>query len=42
MYQFIPLQRDNLYETSLKVNVATGEGKDWNETWTLKKEMKLE
>ena len=32
MYQFIPLQRDYLYETSLKANVATDEGKDQNET----------
>ena len=32
MYQFIPLQRDYLCETSLKANVATDEGKDQNET----------
>ena len=42
MYQFIPLQRDYLCEPSLKANVATDEGKDQNETWTLKKEMNLE
>ena len=42
MYQFIPLQRDYLCEPLLKANVATDEGKDQNETWTLKKEMNLE
>ena len=42
MYQFIPLQRDYLRETSLKGNVATGEGKDLNATCTLNKDMKLE
>ena len=42
MYPLIPLQRDYLCETSLKANVATDEGKDQNETWTLNKEMKLE
>ena len=42
MYQFIPLQRDYLWKTSLKANVASDEGKDRNETWTLNKEMKLE
>ena len=42
MYQFIPLQRDYLCETSIKANVATGEGKDRNEAWTLNNEMKLE
>ena len=42
MYQFIQLQRDYLCETSLKGNVATDEGEDRNETWTLNKEMKLE
>ena len=41
MYQFIPLQGDYLYETSLKENVAT-EGKEQHETRTLNKEMKLE
>ena len=28
MYQYIPLQRDYLCETSIKANVATDEGKD--------------
>ena len=42
MYQFIPLQGDYLYETSLKENVATDEGKEEHETRTLNKEMKLE
>ena len=32
MYQFIPLQRDYLCETSLKANVVTDGGKDRNET----------
>ena len=42
MYQFILQQRDYLCEISLKANAATDVGKDWNETWTLNKEMKLE
>ena len=42
MYQFIPQQRDYLWETSFKANVATDEGKDRNEMWTLSKEMELE
>ena len=42
MYQFIPLQRDYLCETSLKANVATDQGKDPNEPRTLNKEIKLE
>ena len=42
MYQYIPLQRDYLCETSIKANVATDEGKDRYEAWTLNKEMELE
>ena len=42
MYQFILLQGDYLWETLLKSVVATDEGNDPNETWTLNKEMKLE
>ena len=42
MYQFILLQYDYLCKTSLKANVATEEGKDRNEMWTLNKKIKLE
>ena len=34
MYQFIPLQScDYLKKNSIKINVATDEGNDGNETW---------
>ena len=42
MYQFIPLEPAYLCEILLQSNVATDKGKAGNETWTLKKEMKLE
>ena len=42
IYIYTNYKRDYLCETSLKTNVATDEGKDRNETWTLDKEMKLE
>ena len=42
MDQFLLLQWKYMCETPLKANVATDEGKEWDETWTLNKEMKLE
>ena len=42
MYQSIPLQSDFLCKASLKANVATDQGNDQKETWTLNKEMKLD
>ena len=42
MDQFLLLQWEHMCETPLKTNVATDEDKEWNETWTLNKEMKLE
>ena len=41
MYRFIPLQGDDLCETSLKANVVIDEGKDWHEMQTVNAEMKL-